>query len=467
MGASNRLQDLDPALLRPGRFDRQVLVAPPDLAGREEILRRPHARQAARRRRRPPLGREADRRADRRRPREHRQRGRDLRRSREPAVDPPVRLRGRDGARRRGPAAAPVVTEKEKRILAYHEAGHAVMSHLMGDLLPVQKVTIVSRGQALGYTLNLPDRGPLPAHAGGVHRPDEGLPRRSRRGAGRLRARHERRRERPREGDELARAMVFEYGMSEASSSRTMRADNYALSEETKRLRDQEQARLTDEAYEEAFRLLHEAPRLARPARRGAAREGDARPGRARLRCSSDVEAESRDSETVGTVRESLAADCSRVASAPRGAARDPSPRRRRRRSRRGGRHLRAALRRAARAPRRRCPTRASRRRRCGSATAASSSSPRSATRRPSAGSSPSAGPGCTTSPTRSTTSTRRSTSSQADGAELIDDGRGAGLFGLEVAFVHPDAVHGVLSEVVQRWLTSAFGSRSASTAAR
>ena len=53
MGASNRLQDLDPALLRPGRFDRQVLVAPPDLAGREAILARPHARQAARRRRRP------------------------------------------------------------------------------------------------------------------------------------------------------------------------------------------------------------------------------------------------------------------------------------------------------------------------------------------------------------------------------------------------------------------------------
>ena len=49
-----------------------------------------------------------------------------------------------------------VVTEKEKRILAYHEAGHALMSHLMGDSLPVQKVTIVSRGQALGYTFNLP-----------------------------------------------------------------------------------------------------------------------------------------------------------------------------------------------------------------------------------------------------------------------------------------------------------------------
>src|SRR5947208_13965070 len=49
-----------------------------------------------------------------------------------------------------------VVTEKERRILAYHEAGHAVMSHLTGDLLPVHKVTIVSRGQALGYTLNMP-----------------------------------------------------------------------------------------------------------------------------------------------------------------------------------------------------------------------------------------------------------------------------------------------------------------------
>ena len=49
-----------------------------------------------------------------------------------------------------------VVSEKEKRILAYHEAGHALMSHLMGDALPVHKVTIVSRGQALGYTLNLP-----------------------------------------------------------------------------------------------------------------------------------------------------------------------------------------------------------------------------------------------------------------------------------------------------------------------
>jgi ATP-dependent Zn protease len=50
--------------------------------------------------------------------------------------------------------------------------------------------------------------------------------------------------------------MVFEYGMGEEVASRTMRADNYALSEETKRLRDLEQARLTDVAYSEAVRLL-------------------------------------------------------------------------------------------------------------------------------------------------------------------------------------------------------------------
>ena len=49
-----------------------------------------------------------------------------------------------------------VVSEKEERILAFHEAGHPLMSHLVGDPQPVQKVTIVSRGQALGYTLNTP-----------------------------------------------------------------------------------------------------------------------------------------------------------------------------------------------------------------------------------------------------------------------------------------------------------------------
>ena len=100
MGASNRLQDLDPALLRPGRFDRQVNVAPPDLTGREEILA-VHTRSK-------PLGadvdltraRPADGRSDRRRPGEHRQRGGHLRGPERTAVHPPGGLRERDGAGR-------------------------------------------------------------------------------------------------------------------------------------------------------------------------------------------------------------------------------------------------------------------------------------------------------------------------------------------------------------------------------
>src|SRR5919199_155547 len=156
MGASNRLQDLDPALLRPGRFDRQMLVAPPDLAGREEIL---HVHTRGK-----PLAADVDLALVARQTagltgadlanicneaaifagRQHLQYIRHV--DFENAMERVVA-----GLQQRR-----VVTEKEKRILAYHEGGHALMSHLMGDALPVQKVTIVSRGQALGYTLNLP-----------------------------------------------------------------------------------------------------------------------------------------------------------------------------------------------------------------------------------------------------------------------------------------------------------------------
>ena len=149
-----------------------------------------------------------------------------------------------------------VVTEKEKRILAYHEAGHAVLSHLTGGFLPVQKVTIVARGQALGYTLN------LPAEDRYLHTKEELVDLMKVYLAGRAaeqvvfgRVTNGAANDLEKVTD-LARAMVFEYGMSEVVTSRTMRADNYALSEETKRLRDSEQARLTDHAFAEAVRLL-------------------------------------------------------------------------------------------------------------------------------------------------------------------------------------------------------------------
>jgi ATP-dependent Zn protease len=96
--------------------------------------------------------------------------------------------------------------------------------------------------------------------------------------------------------------MVFEYGMSEVAPSRTMRADNYALSEETKRLRDSEQARLTDHAYDEAKRLLrkHRAA-LDRVAHALLEKETLDRAELEELLA--DVAPDSHSSETIGTVR--------------------------------------------------------------------------------------------------------------------------------------------------------------------
>ena len=135
-----------------------------------------------------------------------------------------------------------VVTEKEKRILAYHEGGHALLAYLMGDVMPVQKVTIVGRGDALGLAYYLPVEDRY------LHTKEELLDVMKVALAGR--AAEEIVFGRVTNGaasdlekvTEIARAMVFEFGMSDVAPSRTMRADNYALSEETKRMRDSEQA---------------------------------------------------------------------------------------------------------------------------------------------------------------------------------------------------------------------------------
>src|SRR2546421_4033228 len=308
MGASNRIQDLDPALLRPGRFDRQMLVAPPDLAGRESILQ-VHTRGK-------PLA--ADVELDVIARQTAGLSGADLANiCNEAAIFAGrqqlqyIRHTDFESAMERivaGLQQRRIVTEKEKRILAYHEAGHALMSHLMGDSLPVQKVTIVSRGQALGYTLN------LPAEERYLHTKEELVDMMKVYLAGRAAeqvvfgrvtngAAND-----LEKATELARAMVFEYGMSEHASSRTMRADNYALSEETKRLRDSEQARLTDGAFEEALRLLekHRAA-LDRIAHALLEKETLVRDEVEALLL--EVERESRASETVGTPRAIAASD--------------------------------------------------------------------------------------------------------------------------------------------------------------
>jgi cell division protease FtsH len=101
---------------------------------------------------------------------------------------------------------------------------------------------------------------------------------------------------------EIARSMVFEFGMSEVAPSRTMRADNYALSEETKRLRDSEQARLTDHAYGEAKRLL-EKHRAALDRVAQALLEKETLDRTELEELLADVAPESRSSETIGMVR--------------------------------------------------------------------------------------------------------------------------------------------------------------------
>ena len=300
MGASNRLQDLDPALLRPGRFDRQVLINPPDLKGRRAILD-VHTRGK-------PLG--ADVELDSVARQTAGLTGADLQNiCNEAAIGAGRNDRAElahadfDYALERvvaGLQQRRVVTAKEKRILAYHEAGHAVMSHLVGN--QPEKATIIARGTALGYVLHLPEEERY------LETKEELLDWMVMALSGR--AAEEIVFGRVTNGaandlekvTQIARAMIFEWGMGDSVTSRTMRADNYALSEETKRLRDTEQARLTDTAYAESLRLLAKhRPVLDRVAASLLEKETLDRDELAAL--FEGTEAESRSSDAVGVVR--------------------------------------------------------------------------------------------------------------------------------------------------------------------
>jgi cell division protease FtsH len=254
MGASNRLQDLDPALLRPGRFDRQILIQPPDLKGRLAILA-VHTRGK-------PLGATVDLEGLARQTAGLT--GADLANiCNEAAIGagradrPALELVDFDYALERvvaGLQQRRVVTDKEKRILAYHEGGHALVSHLVGNA--PQRATIIARGTALGYVLHLPEEERyletkeelldwmVMALAGRAA--EELVFGRVTNGAATDLER----------ATQIARSMVFEWGMGETLTSRTARADDFGLSEETKRVRDQEQVNLTDHAYAESLRLL-------------------------------------------------------------------------------------------------------------------------------------------------------------------------------------------------------------------
>ncbi len=271
LAATNRVDVLDPALLRPGRFDRQVVVDAPDVQGREMILR-VHARKL-------PLAPEVD-----------LQiiakgtpglSGADLANICNEAALLAARQdadkvtmedfeRAKDkimlGTERR----SMVLTENERKLTAYHEAGHAVIGLRLPGLDPIHKVTIVPRGRALGITASLPEEdrhsytkdwleGQLCMLFGG--RVAEEMifgPEKVTTGAGNDIER----------ATQMSRRMVTRFGMSDAiglmaigdsdqqvflGREMTQKRD---VSEHTAQLVDQEVKRILDEAHEQARELL-------------------------------------------------------------------------------------------------------------------------------------------------------------------------------------------------------------------
>ncbi len=257
IAASNLLEKLDPALLRPGRFDRQVFVAPPDRSGRERILE-VHTRAMPLA---PSVGLDLVARQT------SGLTGADLANiCNEAAIGAARRHVEQIGAQDFDAALERVVAgmqakrglnDHEKRIVAYHEAGHALCAELLPAVDRVHRISIVPRGGALGYTLNLPEEDRyLKTREELIDRMTMLLGGRAAEqlvfgsvttgAAGDYQA-----------VTAIAAAMVDEYAMGTRVQLR--RADGAGpAAEATLRLRDEEQHDLADGAYRRALELLGE-----------------------------------------------------------------------------------------------------------------------------------------------------------------------------------------------------------------
>jgi cell division protease FtsH len=272
MGATNRPEVLDAALLRPGRFDRQVLVDKPDVRGREDILRI-HAKTVK-------VAGNVDLRVIAQRTAGFA--GADLAnlvneaallaaRKDKTAVD----MKDFDDAIDRiiaGLEKKRVMSDKERKIVAYHESGHAIVASILPGLDPVHKISIVARGfGALGYTMQLPleDRylmtrqdlqGQLAVLLGGRSAEEIAF------GEVSTGAQNDLQR-----ATDIARAMVTEFGMSEALGAVNYdggRGNKFLdtpfmnergnHSEDTARKIDIEVKQILTDAHNEARRVLRE-----------------------------------------------------------------------------------------------------------------------------------------------------------------------------------------------------------------
>ncbi|MBD3765836.1 MAG: ATP-dependent zinc metalloprotease FtsH [Rhodobacterales bacterium] len=270
VAATNRKDVLDPALLRPGRFDRQIHVPNPDIKGREKILT-VHARKV-------PLGPDVDLRTIARGTPGFS--GADLMNLVNEAALMAARVGRRFvtmddfenakdkvmmGAERR----SMVLTPDQKEKTAYHEAGHAIVGMNLPKCDPVYKATIIPRGGALGMVVSLPEMDRLNMHK------DEGKQKIAMTMAGKaaeiIKYGEEGVSSGPagdiQQASSLARAMVMRWGMSdavgnidysEAHEGYQGNAAGFSVSAHTKELIEQEVKRLIDEGYQTARRILIE-----------------------------------------------------------------------------------------------------------------------------------------------------------------------------------------------------------------
>ncbi len=258
IAASNLLDKLDPALLRPGRFDRQVFVSPPDLKGRKQIL---NVHTSGK-----PLADGVDLELVARQT--SGLTGADLANiCNEAAIfagrDRRTQLLTKDfqSALERvvaGMQSRRVITDHEKRVVAYHEAGHALCSEMLPSVEKVHRISIIPRGQALGYTLNLPEEDRylktkdelmdyLVVLLGGRVTEHLIFGQITTGASDDLRKVHE-----------ISRSMVTDYGMGTNLQSKQLPAGDYAMSDATRRMIDEEQQFIADQAHRRAQRMVAE-----------------------------------------------------------------------------------------------------------------------------------------------------------------------------------------------------------------
>ena len=272
MAATNRVDILDPAILRPGRFDRKVMVGRPDVQGREEILK-VHAKGK-------PLSEEVDLKQIAKTTAGFT--GADLENLLNEAAilaakEDRIYLKQEDirkafvkvgiGAEKK----SRVISEKEKKITAFHEAGHAILFHVLPDVGPVYSVSIIPTGSAGGYTMPLPEKDEMFNTKGkmlqditvalGGRVADEEVFDDITTGAS----------QDIRQATSLAKSMVTKFGMSEAVGlinydndsdevfiGRDLAHTSRGYGESVATTIDQEVKRIIDECYARAKQFIHE-----------------------------------------------------------------------------------------------------------------------------------------------------------------------------------------------------------------